>query len=99
MVATAKANPSLLHAVPDQRGKKKCDHNELHEKIDTHIHSFNPCISHYRREHAPNRLYLPHELTINAMHQDFLEKNADTKINYTTYMRRVNAMNIVCQAR
>ena len=28
------------------------------------------------------------------MHQDFLEKNADTKINYTTYMRRVYAMNI-----
>ena len=38
------------------RGQKK--KNELHEKIKQHIESYNPAVSHYRREHAPNRRYL-----------------------------------------
>ena len=94
VVANAKASPSLLAAEPDQRGRKKLADNPLHEEIDNHIKSYNPCISHYRREHAPNRLYLPHGLTIADMHKHYNEGHPERKVDYTTYMRRVNNMNI-----
>jgi len=40
-----------------------------------HIESFNPTISHYHREHAPNIRYLPTDVTITFMHQHFIELN------------------------
>lgn len=59
---------------------KRCMHVP-HNKIDDevirqHITSFNPTISHYRREHAPCRIYLPSDLTFTSMHQDFLKKKS-----------------------
>lgn len=67
--------------------------NPLHDVIDAHIKSFNPCNAHYRREHAPNRLYLPHGLTITFVHGDFKE-HLQRAADYTTYMRRVKFKNI-----
>ena len=48
----------------DRRGAKKKDKNELHDQIIQHINSFNPCVSHYQRENAPNRRYLDCSLTV-----------------------------------
>lgn len=42
--------------------------------IIEHINLFGPTISHYRREHAPKRLYLPSDITISFMFKDFKEK-------------------------
>ena len=84
-----------LSASQDKRGKKKLTENELYKRIDAHIKTYNPSISHYRREQpAPNRLYLPSDLSVKHMHVDFNEKNPEQNIHYTTYLRRVNAMNI-----
>lgn len=94
MVYTAKADPGAVFASPDQRGKKRSLTNPLHDQIDAHIMSHHPSISHYRREHAPNRLYLPHELTVKAMHDDYKTKHSPSKGDYTTYLRRVNKLNI-----
>lgn len=94
VVSTAKASATDINAKPDQRGKKKSDVNTVHEKVDSHIRSYNPSISHYRREHAPNRLYLPYELSVIDMHSDFNEQHPEQKVHYTTYLRRVQAMNI-----
>lgn len=44
------------------------------EPIKSHINSFNPTVTHYRREHAPLRKYLSYEITIKFMWSDFLEK-------------------------
>lgn len=47
----------------DKRSSKE-PHNKIDEDpIRTHINSFQPTISHYRREHAPNRLYLSSDLS------------------------------------
>lgn len=94
VVSTAKANATSVQAQKDQRGGNRVDFTEMHQHVDRHIKSYNPCISHYRREHAPNRLYLPHELSVREMHSDFLAKHEDQKINYSTYLRRVQSMNI-----
>ncbi|KAL4148233.1 hypothetical protein QTP88_002514 [Uroleucon formosanum] len=50
-----------------------------------HIESFNPTISHYRREHAPNVRYLPSDVTISLMHQHFIEKFPESDRNYISY--------------
>lgn len=42
--------------------------------IRSHVESFQPAVSHYRREHAPNKRYLPSDITINKMHSDFKQK-------------------------
>ena len=58
----------------DKRGKHAPAHkipNNVITAIRDHINSYNPSISHYRRQHAPNRLYLTSELTIKEMHKNF----------------------------
>ncbi|KAJ8349295.1 hypothetical protein SKAU_G00244250 [Synaphobranchus kaupii] len=58
----------------DQRGKH-VRVNKLDVKpLEEHIESFHPVISHYRREHAPFRCYLPSDITIKLMHSDFTGK-------------------------
>ena len=63
--------PSSLAPPVDRRGKhvpvNKIDLTPIYE----HIESFNPTISHYRREHAPNRRYLPTDINVQMMFNDF----------------------------
>lgn len=86
-----------LFSPGDRRGKH-CPKHKLAEatsmKIQDHIKSFNPSISHYRRAHAPNRLYLGNDLTVREMHQDFGVKHPDVSCSYATYRRQVKEMNI-----
>lgn len=81
----------------DKRGKA-ASHNALTDdlgaKLCGHIMSYNPCISHYRREHGPNRLYLSSEITEKLMHQDFNSKNINSTVSYETYSRHVRKLNI-----
>ena len=86
----------------DQRGKRE-PHNKLTEErinfIKDHILSFNPSISHYRREHAPKRLYLPPFLSIIAMYTNYKEKCSKITfqpVSYDKYVKVVSAMNISC---
>ncbi|XP_022179369.1 uncharacterized protein LOC111039985, partial [Myzus persicae] len=68
----------------------KCDL----EPIKEHINSFNPTVAHYRREHAPNRKYLPNEINATYMYSDFKEKNPAIKFSYDVYRRTLREMNI-----
>jgi len=61
--------------------------------ITDHINSFNPQISHYRREHAPRRRYLPPEVTIKSMFADFLLKHPGF-CSYDKYRKVVQKLNI-----
>ena len=56
--------------------------------IDAHSMSYDPSISHYRRSHAPNRLYLGSELSISQMYRNYLESGG--KGSYDIYRRQVN---------
>ncbi len=81
-------------AAKDRRGthpnKKKVNKNPIIE----HIRSFNPAIGHYRRAHAPNRLYLPSDVTnIKLMHDDYLTTDS-TKCGYEVYRKEVKKLNI-----
>lgn len=62
--------------------------------IRQHIESFNPTISHYRREHAPNRRYLPSDVSIVMMYNDFKAKHPAINFSYYLYRDVVSKMNI-----
>lgn len=88
-----KADPKDLIVKSLKRGhpsKKKLDRKPI---ID-HINSFHPSISHYRREHAPNRKYLPSDINIKLMHKDFVNKYPGMNVSYELYRQQVSEMNI-----
>lgn len=66
-------------SVSDQRGGKRDIMNgkskeEWKVKIREHIGSIPTVESHYSRNHAPNRQYLPQELNVTRLYRSFLEK-------------------------
>ena len=84
----------------DKRGKHSPPHKVSEADgllLKNHILKFNPNISHYRREHAQNRLYLPTELDIAEMYEDYklhVEEAGRKCLSYVTYWREVKSMNI-----
>ena len=90
--AIAKRAGNLIKCSPDQRGRHIPPHkiqDTVVEVMRSHINSYGPCISHYRRSHAPNRLYLSPEFTISDMFSDFKEKYPDKSVHYSSYYRVV----------
>ena len=87
-----KTNP-----VADNRGKHKPKHAMADENIqiiDTHIESFRPTISHYRRAHAAWRRELQPKLTVKMMHGYSKGTHPKAKCSEDTYRRRVKMKNI-----
>lgn len=77
----------------DGRGKsnkKKFDRDIIIE----HIESFNPSSSHYRREHAPLRRYLPTDITIKSMYENFKQKHQNIQLSHYLYREVVSSFNI-----
>lgn len=62
--------------------------------IQDHILTYNPCVSHYRREHASLRTYLPSEINIAVMHNNFSRKYPRVKCWYDKYRSVIAEMNI-----
>lgn len=88
-----KTDPTSLLVKPLQRGHPS-EKKVGRQPIIDHINSFNPSISHYRREHAPNRKYLPSDINIKLMHSDYMKKFPGMNVSYELYRQQVAAMNI-----
>ena len=94
MIVTAlkKKTGMFIKSTPDQRGRHEPPHKlqvDVSEAIQYHIKSYGPSISHYRREHAPNRLYLSPEINISSMFNDFKVQHPEYTIHYSTYYRAI----------
>lgn len=63
------------------------------DSVPADIQKYNPTISHYRRAHAPNRLYLPAVLSEKSMHEHY-SKTHDLDVSYAFYCRVLKDMNI-----
>lgn len=93
---------SLLNMSDNERIKAKTDGRKQNKRsivvdrtlIRQHIQSFSPQKSHYRREHAPDRFYLPDDISITLMYKHFMENNPDMKFSYYLYRDEVAKMNI-----
>ena len=83
--------------VEDKRGKAPKPHRFSENQraaVTEHIQSFNPDISHYRRAHAPNRLYLDHSLSITDLYKDYRKKVLTEFVSYARYAQTLREMNI-----
>lgn len=84
-------NDISLRPGPEKAGGASIGREKIEKRdaaIMSHIESFHPEISHYRRLHAPNKRYLPNQLSIAFMHADYLAKHAndsDLKCSYEKY--------------
>jgi len=96
MKATASTEGQTSNIMPkaDQRGKAVPPNKKNQEIIESHIMSFNPQISHYHREHAPNRKYLPNNLSAAYMHSDYCCQHPDNTVSYEVYHLAIKKLNI-----
>ena len=78
---------------PDGRGKAPAVNKIDRAMIMNHIESYHPCVSHYRRQHAPNRRYLPSDISMHAMHADFKSRHGNI-CSYDLYRKVLKEMNI-----
>ena len=86
------APPEAMIPENDKRGKHQPINKKDKDQIYKHIRKYNPAVHHYRREHAPNRLYLPSDITVAKMHADYIA--TEEKISTETYRKCVKEMNI-----
>lgn len=82
--------------VPDRRGKYKRN-NDLSKAIKKDIMSYNPELSHYRRNNSPNALYLPSDIIRKNMYLNW--KSECEKVNKTSgceslYYKTLNKLNV-----
>lgn len=82
----------LYGDVKENRGGKKRRLNR--EPVTEHILSYNPVVSHYRRNNAPFARYLPRTLTLNQMYSDFKKKHPDAKVSKELYRLAIKKLNI-----
>ena len=83
-------------AKPDYRGKHPPHHildPIVIDEMGAYIESYNPQISHYRRQHAPNRRYLSPDISIAQMHKDFA-KDTNHSVHYETFRKYIQKKNI-----
>ncbi|CAM4321070.1 unnamed protein product [Leuciscus chuanchicus] len=76
----------------DQRGRHTPSNKLDMQPFYDHIESFHPSVSHYRREHAPHRRYLPSDVNIKLMYADYLGKG--NSCSYESYRKAVKHKNI-----
>lgn len=90
-------NDAILRNIESPPKDKRGSYKRLKidkEVIQKHIKKYSPCVSHYRREHAPHKLYLPSDITITSMFQDFQETHPNIMISYEFYRTVIKDMNI-----
>lgn len=92
IAAKTKQGSNLHELITDRRGKSETGRKRDSVSIKDHINSFNPQISHYNRENAPNRRYLEPHLTIKDMCDDYNSKYEP--VDYITYYREFKIENI-----
>lgn len=88
------ASPESISPGKDGRGRHEPKNKIDAEIINKHVLSFNPAIHHYRREHAPKRLYLPSDITIKSMHMDYNTQPEVQKVSLERYRQAVKFHNI-----
>ena len=64
------------------------------DAIKRHINKCHHIKHHYRYQHAPNRFYLPADITIKMMHNDFLQNPENKGCSYETFRKVMQDMNI-----
>ena len=94
VVAAVEDDAICAQADTDRRGEAPAINKLDIEALKEHVWKFHPIKHHYRYEHAPNRYYLPQDLTIAQMHHDYLAQENAQKCSFETYRKVVRSFNI-----
>ena len=97
VITTAVSAPCNVSVTADRRGKHEPGNkfsDDICSQIKTHIESYHPSISHYRREHAPFRRYISPEISVTDMHKDYVSKYPQNPCSYESYRKVLKSMNI-----
>ena len=85
----------------DRRGSHNHSYHSIPEQSDLfmqeHINTFEPGISHYRREHVPHRLYVDPSLSISDMYESYIKHcggKAEKALSLSSYNRKLKSRNI-----
>lgn len=76
----------------DGRGRFERKPSKLTQDMIDDIFSYEPCVHHYRREHAPNVLYLPTDLNVQIMYNNWEIKRREQNLDvgsYSTYAKLI----------
>jgi hypothetical protein len=95
--ALSKTADTRITVAVDLRGKHEPPNKKseaIVEKVESRIRKYNPCISHYRRAHAPNRLYISPEHSIRSMYKDYYNTYPNGSVSYNYYRKIVKNLNI-----
>lgn len=96
VITTALSTASFEDRRGRPSGYKKFSTNE-EAYVNDHILSYEPGVSHYRRPHAPYRLYLDPSLSIIDLYRDYASKCEKTnvrKVSESKYKKCIKEMNI-----
>ena len=89
VITTNLKSPAFTEDAPSNKLK-----NTVVETIKNRIFSYHPSISHYRHAHAPLCLYLPPELSVKEMHDDYISKYPESPVHYNVYREYIKKYNI-----
>ena len=95
LLTVASKSQGKVLSSPDKRGKSSLTNrlsDEERKNIQAHIMSYSPSCSHYRRVHAPNRVYLSPQLSVAGMYRNYTQDGG--KASYQTYRKEVTLKNI-----
>ena len=95
--ALSKTADTRYQIVNDNRGRQDPADNkpqEMAKGVVSHIKKYNPYISHYRRFHAPDRLYISPEHSVSSVHKDFIACYPDYRVSYSYNQNKVKNLNI-----
>lgn len=91
-------DPITLEPASEVRGTKRSQEGfkKRENAIRQHVESYQPNVSHYQRSHAPKCRYLPSEITIKQMVDNFKEIHPEniTSNIYDVYRTVLKDMNI-----
>ena len=83
-----------LSSPSDKRGRHTPANKVDDDEIRRHIESMHPIKHHYRYSHAPNRRYLPADLTVQRMYAEFCRGQTASQCSLEHYRKVVRSMNI-----
>lgn len=83
-----------LIAAPTKQKRTSIKEKNYRGSIRDHIRYFNLSISHYRREHESERLYLQTDIKTTLIFNDYSEKNPNRNISCELYTKEIINMNI-----
>ncbi|GBP74606.1 hypothetical protein EVAR_49187_1 [Eumeta japonica] len=83
-----------ISEINDGRGRYTKTPTVDRELLKAHVESFQPRLSLYNEELVPLKKYLPNDITVKAMYNDFREKYPSIKVSYDLYRKNIKSLNI-----